>query len=48
LGGGFSWGYETLCANEALGRAIIDVIWRLQTGQHIDIETARGPGPAGG
>ena len=47
LGGGYSWGYETLGANEALGRAIIEVIQKLQTGQHIEIETARVPATMG-
>jgi hypothetical protein len=41
LGGGFSWGYETLGANEALGHVIIEVIEKLQRGEHIDIESAR-------
>jgi hypothetical protein len=40
LGGGFSYGYETLGANEALGRAIVDVIGRLQTGAPIELESA--------
>jgi hypothetical protein len=41
LGGGFSWGYETLGANEALGRIIVEVIQKLQRGEHIDIESAK-------
>jgi len=47
LGGGFSWGYETLGANEALGRSIIDVVRKLQSGEPIEIGSARtAPGAA--
>jgi hypothetical protein len=47
-GGGFSWGYETLGANEALGRAIVEVLLKLQRGEHIEIESARGASPSSG
>jgi hypothetical protein len=39
LGGGFSYGYETLGANEALGRAIVDLITHLQTGAPIELDS---------
>ena len=41
LGGGFSWGYETLGANEALGRSIVEVIRKLQIGERIEIGSVR-------
>jgi hypothetical protein len=37
LGGGYSWGYETLGANEALGRAIVEIVQKLQTGQPVEM-----------
>ncbi len=33
LGGGYSWGYETLGANEGLGKEIIAIIQSLQSGK---------------
>ena len=40
LGGAFYWGYETLDANEALGRIIVETIQKLQKGEHIGVESA--------
>ena len=45
LGGGFSWGYETLGANEALGRVIVEVIQKLQTGEPIETSALARPSP---
>ena len=38
LGGGWSWGYETLGANEGLGRGIAEIIRKLRKGEKIETE----------
>lgn len=44
LGSGYSWGYETLGANEEVGRAIIEVIAALKAGKPIKSEALTPPG----
>ncbi|MCA9548814.1 MAG: hypothetical protein KC933_02190 [Myxococcales bacterium] len=44
LGNGYSWGYETLGANEEVGRAIVEVIAALKAGQAVASEPLEGPG----
>lgn len=36
LGGGYSWGYETLAVNEGLGHGIAEIVWKLQRGLPIE------------
>jgi len=35
LGSGWAWGYETFGANEALGGAIVEVLWKIQKGKKV-------------
>ncbi len=38
LGGGFSWGYETLGANERLGHLVAQLLWHIRDGRPIVAE----------
>lgn len=35
LGGGYSWGYETLAVNQGLGAGIVEILQKLQKGERV-------------